>query len=343
MISNFLRRSVVPVYRTISLVTLYTVLFGIIGYGAMVACYLGTTTWVAPFSVTSSDTSVLAIMNQVTVSQNTLETTNLDIRATEENLQFSRNQLGQLLKLQRGFDQTLASQRDVWTESAKTLEGLKDETHANIMNLNTDVAHGEELRAMFKKDLAAGLITKGDAAIAIANIDDLASRTTDQKVAANSLLDNIRQHQMVDLNATSVLVQRTQVVYQVAQLASVIEVAEARLTSDRKLVDSITTALQTARMSPYYKAINSKDVIQLAVAPYGAEKKFAVGQPVYDCMFGLAVCFQVGKVAAVFPNEQVFENPLTKTNTRGYILELQVAERSVRSKSLVVNHRPLFF
>lgn len=343
MIINLFRKSVVPVYRTVSLISLYIILMGIVGYGVLVFFYLSNTSWIAPFTVNSSDTSVLAIMGQIVSSEAQLTALNLDKTQTEEAAKFNKTQIAALRKLLAKLDSITTDQERVWSQAAIKLQKFDAETNQNIARFSTDVDNGEKLREIVSKDLADGLMTKADAMNALASIDSMAGQTTAAKVAEETLLDDIRQHQMVDFSAVTVDAQRAQLIYQIDSLETAVQVGEAHIREDAALANTIDTAIATAKLSPFYAAINSPKTVQLAVVPYGGSKLFQAGEPVYECVLGLAICHRVGSVSAVYPNEQIFENPLTKTNMRGYLILLSVSDESARSKSLVVGHKPLFF
>jgi hypothetical protein len=334
---------VVPIYRTISLVSLYIILFSIVGYGVLVGLYIGSANWAAPFAINSSDTSVLAILSQITASQASLATLHIDYNQTKENIVFNKVQIAALQKLERSFDTTKGKQKIIWAQSASDLLKYDDEIRKNIVVLQSDVAKNDEFRDIINKDLTLGLITKTDAATAISTIDNLANTTTTTKIAETNLVDSVRQHEMVDMGNIVMESQRVQIIFQIEQLESAINVDEDHMATDANLEKTIKTAIATAKLSPYYAAIESPSTIQLAVVPYNGNNQFSKNEPVYDCVFGLVVCRKVGTVVNVFPNEQIFENPLTKTNLRGYLIQLSVIPSAMRSKSLVIGHKPLFF
>jgi hypothetical protein len=343
MLLNMLRKPVVPVYRVIALLFVYLAIFGIIGYGAIVGFYLQSSAWIAPFTVNSSDTQVLTIMSQIVASQSALGTLALDAKQTNESLIFSKQELHALRLLDDKFVRVYNDQQKTGAQSAADLQHFDVETQQGLTELQRDVRENVTLRALINRDLANGLITKADAAIAISNIDSLAVQTTSTKVAEKTLLDDIRQHLLIDFNALNVDAQRAQLIFQINQLDSTIRVDEEHARADAAMAETINNAIATAKLSPYYVAVNSPKTIQLAVVPYAGSKVFKAGQPVYECVFGVAVCHYAGKITAVYPNEQIFENPLSHLNVRGYLIQIEVLPESARSKSLVVGSKPFLF
>lgn len=343
MFVNLLRKPVVPTYRWIALACVYIGMAAILIYGGIVGFYLQNSDWIAPFTVNSSDTQVLTIMSQIVASQTALGTLALDAKQTNESLIFSQRQLRELRRLDQEFSRTYTDQQQVGTRSAADLQKFDSETQQGIEKLNHDVENGVELRTIIEKDLATGLITKADAAVAISNIDSLAIQTTSTKIAEKTLLDDIRQHQLIDFAALNVNAQRAQLLFQINQLESTILVDEEHAQADAAMGETIINAIKTAKQSPYYTAVNAPTTVQLAVVPYNGSKVYRVGQPVYECLLGVAVCHFAGKVTQVYPNEQIFENPLSHMNARGYLIQISVEPSSARSKSLIVGHKPFLF
>jgi hypothetical protein len=198
------------------------------------------------------------------------------------------------------------------------------------------------MRRLVKRDLAAGLITNEDALSIYSSIDMLTINTTAAKVAENDLQDSIRQHRMDDITSLTVEGQAAALGFQISQLLSAIRTDQQHMVSDLETIAVINNAVAMAKQSPYYQAVSGKN-IQLGVMPYDPKALPKAGEPVYDCVIGIAICRYVGSVVAVYPNELIFENPLSKTNTRGFIVQLQVTNKAMRTKALMVGRKPLLF
>jgi hypothetical protein len=339
-VSGTAGKAVVPLYRFFSMISLYTILMGILWFGVLFGFFLASSSWVAPFMVTPSDTPVLAIIAQVTGSQATIDTLQLDMKASNENLTFSKAQLVGLGKLNKELREKLLKQTGEWAGASEDLKKYDAEAKTNIDTVGKDVDNGEELRKLVKRDLAAGLITNEDALATYSSIDMLKINTTAAKVAENDLKDSIRQHKMDDITSLTVDGQRAALDFQISQLFSAIRTDEQHIISDAETIVTINSAVEVAKQSPYYRAVRGKNV-RLGIVPYSTTP-VKVGTPVTNCKLVIAVCKQVGSVAAVYPNELVFENPLTKTNTRGYVIELLVTDDAMRVKALMIG-KPLFF
>lgn len=334
------RKAVVPLYRIFSMLSLYGILSGIIFFGVLFTFFLGSNSWVAPFVVSSSDVPVLQIVSQITASQATVDALQLDYKASSENLAFSKSQISGLFALNKQLHIKLGKQAGEWVEATQDLSKYDVEAKGNIDTVMKDVNNGEELRRLVKRDLTAGLITNEDALATYSSIDMLAINTTAAKVAENDLKDSIRQHKMDDITSLTVEGQRAALEFQIAQLYSAIRTDEQHMVSDLETIATIKSAVDTARLSPYYLAVSKN--AQLGVIPYD-KAALPNGSPVFSCKMYIVVCTQVGTVSQVYPNELVFENPLSKTNTRGFIVRLQITDDAMRSKALMVGRKPLFF
>ena len=344
MISNLLRKSVVPTYRTVAMLWVYGVIAAILLYGATVGYFLASGEWVTPFTVSGSDSQVLTITSQLVASQNALGAITIDEAQTREVISFSREQISSLMKLRDSYNRTARDTKRVWESSAKNLSGFDIESQRDIETLQSDVSRNSELRSSIINDMQSNLITKSDAAIALANIDQLQSQTTTAKVNETNLLDTIRQHQMVDFGALAVAGNQAQLDYQLAQLQSAIQIGFTHLAQDALLKNQINLAIDTAKRSPYFAAVNSQTSIQLAVVPYVYHDDVVRPNAVlYDCYLSVVACRIAGKITAVYPNEVLFENPLTHMNARGYIVAISIDEKSLRSKSLSIGRKPFLF
>lgn len=146
---------------------------------------------------------------------------------------------------------------------------------------------------------------------------------------------------MVDVGTLDVLAQKASLEVLITQLDVIIKTSEEEMRVDRASIDTINRAVVVAKKSPYNDAINGKD-LTLAIVPYGSTP-VNVGTPVFDCFLGMVACHNVGKVTAVYTNEQVFEHPILRINMRGYIVKIDVQKNAVKSKTLIVGGKPFLF
>jgi len=338
-----LRKAVLPLYRVFSLISLYAILLSIVSYGAIFVFYAASSSWVVPFIVNSSDTTVLALDGQLTTSQQALNALVLNKEQETQTLALTHTQIAQLSALDRELTSTLKEQRQTWSVSAGSLDDLHSQKTTDNAMLTGDVSRTNTLKAIIEKNLAAGLITKGDAQAQIIQLDQFTASTTDSKVAETLLTDTVRQHQMTDLNFLTVLGQKVQLEAQIGTLNTTVVTTESQLKQDTDTANTITKAIDTAKASPYFEVINSDKKLHLAVVPYNSRSTVKVGDPLYDCLLGIAICRRAGTVVAVYPNEEMFEHPILRINMRGYIIKIDADAKALTSKTLAVGSKPLFF
>lgn len=338
-----LRKGVLPLYRLFSLVSLYTILLAILGYAAIFVFYAASSAWVVPFIASSSDNAVLSLDSQLTASHQALDVLTLNQEQAISVLATTRSQIAHLSSLDRELTRTIASQRTTWSDSASDLTALHTQKTADNAVLTEDAKRTKILKEIIEKNLAAGMITKGDAQAQIIQLDQFSTGTTDSKVAETLMMDTVRQHEMTDLSYLSVLGQKTQLEAQIAQLSTLLTTTEAQVRANKSTSETINTAISTAKSSPYFEVINSAKTLHLAIVPYSSRNKVKVGDPLYDCFLGMAICREAGHVLAVYTNEEVFEHPVLRINMRGYVVKIDADEKALRSKTLAVGAKPMLF
>jgi hypothetical protein len=342
-IASTLRKAIVPIYRTVSMITLYGILFCIIGYVGMLVFFVMGNNWAVPFIVTSSDVKVLQLTSQVTSGQQTLNALKLDYDKTAETIQVSLKLRNEVNNLYNQFATTIRAQKSEWGTSANLLSNMNAQKSSDNAVLLQDGHYAADVRKIIEQDLARGLISKGDAQQQILALDQFQTNTTDSRVTETLLLDSVRQHTMTDINAASVMAQQVALRGQIQQLDATIAIAQNELATDIKSINDAQTAINTAKESPYFDAVNSKTKLFFGVMPYNAEKTVSVGENVYSCYVGLFFCSKVGTVQAVYRNEEMFEHPVLRVNMRGYIIKLIVDESAAKNKTLMVGSKPAFF
>ena len=285
MFVPYLRKAVLPLYRTFALLSCYTILLAILGYGAAFVFYIASSGWVAPFIVSSTDDKVLTLTAQLTSSRQALAALKLNEAQSREILTTALSQVTELTALDQRLDATIRNQRQAWTGSTEELTDLHKQKKVDNSLLTQDATRTAALKEIIERNLAAGLITKGDAQAQIIQLDQFVTGTTDSKVAETLLTDSVRQHAMADLSFVSVLGQKAQLESQIAQLTTTVTTLRAAVKSDVDTINVLNTSVATAQQSPYAQVVNSSDKLHLAVVPYG-HKGVKVGDRLYNCLLG---------------------------------------------------------
>ena len=121
-----------------------------------------------------------------------------------------------------------------------------------------------------------------------------------------------------------------------------LKLAQKEIDSDSAQVEQINQATSAASDTPYFRSTLGNSTINLAFVPYDNQKSVSVGAPVYDCYLNFVACRYVGSVKYIFPNEEKLENPIFKTDMRGFLVQLDLTNQNVaQSKTLFVGNKPL--
>ena len=98
------------------------------------------------------------------------------------------------------------------------------------------MAQVKEVEAAIDKDLAAGLITKGDAATQRAALNQVQSSYTDSKIGEILLTDNILEKTTTDTKSLDVLDKQAELISEIAQLDIAISVAQKQIYEETKQI-----------------------------------------------------------------------------------------------------------
>jgi hypothetical protein len=350
MIVTFLRRlkgnmnkSFLFLYRVTAIVVLYGVLLGVGGYLFLQGFYLVNHSWIVPSIVSPSNDAVLQMTSQMVTNKQMLETLTLDRNRLQESLDSMKAQRLALIRLDSDLSTAYQRKNQEDATAGGDLKALIQQKRQDITKTRpvmNDVATVED---RISKDLEAGLITKGDAAIERASLTQLANTYTDNRVAEVLLRDNVRQKTTKDIDSLEILSKQADLKSQIVQAAINISIGEQQLTSDQKQIDGLVKAMRQIDQSPFYMAVQAEDDVKFAFVPYDNEQGVEVGDPVYDCYLNMIGCRQVGTIKVMFSDEQKVTHPLFKTEVRGFMVQLDLTELdSAKSKTLFVGHKPLF-
>ena len=156
----------VPMYRAAAVVTLYAILAFVASYGFVQIFFALNTSWVAPFIVAPTNDKILDLTAKLVTSQQNMTALVLDRDRLRDSLGDLKKSKASLDLLDQKFQTALYLQSSANVVDASELKNLnmqKTEDMAATLRILDEV---KEIEAKIDKDLRAGLITKGDAAIA---------------------------------------------------------------------------------------------------------------------------------------------------------------------------------
>jgi hypothetical protein len=337
---------VIALYRIFAISVLYLVLAGIIAYAFVMGFYAVSTSWAAPVIVSAVDEKSLDFREKLVTSQQTIEDLKVDTNKLQSGLTEMTKHRGSLLELEPELQAAIARERSHNRATGPELATLDQQKQSDNLKTQKILAQLRELEANINKDLAAGLITKGDAASQLAALNTAQSAYTDSKIAEVLLTDSVLDKTTTGTNSLDVLEKQAELRSEVAQLDIAIAVAQKQLQEESRQIDRLRQAIQTAKQSPYYLNASGEQRLYFAFVPYDNQTSAVAGAPVYDCFLNMVVCRKVGTVKQMFTGEEQAIHPIFKTQIRGFLIQMNLDTNyadSAKSKTVFMGRKPLLF
>jgi ribosomal protein S20 len=342
VIQPMVYKSVVTVYRIFAIFTLYLVLIGVLAYGFVMGFYAVNTSWAAPVILSPADDKSLDFTEKLVTSRQTLEDLNVDTKKLTDGVGEMTKHRAALEALEPELQRAIAREKQHNLTTGPELSNLDKQKQADILKTQAVMAQVKEVESAIDKDLAAGLITKGDAATQRAALNQVQSAYTDSKIGEILLTDNILEKTTVDTKSLDVLDKQAELISEIAQLDIAIGVAQKQIYEEKKQLDRLKAALNTAKQTPYYLSVSGDSAVNFAFVPYDNQASASIGAPVYDCYLNMVLCRKVGTVKQIFAGEEHAIHPIFRTDIRGFQMQLDHPE-SAKSKTVFLNRKPLLF
>jgi hypothetical protein len=337
-------KSVVTIYRIFAIVTLYVVLGGVLAYGFVMGFYALNTSWAAPVILSPVDDKSLDFTEKLVTSRQTLEELNVDKKRLEEGVAEMNKHKAALLALEPELQAAIVRERKHNQASGPQLLELDKQKQSDNLKTQAVLTQVKEVEATIDKDLAAGLITKGDAATERAALNQAQSSYTDSKIGEVLLTDSILEKTTTDTKSLDVLNKQAELISEIAQLDIAVGVAQKQLHEESQQIDRLRQALATAKQTPYYLTASGDNTVYFAFVPYDNRNNVSSGSSVYDCYLNMIACKKVGTVKQIFAGEEHAIHPIFRTDMRGFLIQMQLDHpESAKSKTVFLNRKPLFF
>jgi len=329
-------------YRTVALVALYGILAGVVIYVGTLGFYTLNSSWIAPTSVAPTDVNSLGLSDRLVASQNGLAALQMDLQretltvadydAQRSALSALEPQLSKAIHLKHSQDHAVAAR----------LMDLKGRKAADIMRTAGMQENNITVEHSVQEDLKAGLITKAAATSSLAQLNQSRNDLTDSNIADIELLGMIQEKKTsveTDIDSFS---KQIELRSKIATLDMEVALARQQVTTDLQEIERIKAAVSAATDTPYFASVSGGTPVYLAFVPYDNEKHIGVGEPVFDCYLNFIVCRYVGTIKHVYKNEEKVNNPIFRTEMRGFVVQLDLIDVNVvRSKTLFVGGKPL--
>jgi hypothetical protein len=344
VIQPLLYKSVVTIYRVFAIATLYVVLLGVLAYGFVMGFYALNTSWAAPVILSPSDDKSLDFTEKLVTSRQTLEDLKVDTQRLDDGVKEMNKHKAALLALEPELQTAITREAEHNKRTGPQLLDLEKQKQADNQKTQAVMAQVKEVEAAIDKDLAAGLITKGDAATQRAALNQAENSYTDSKISQVLLTDEVLQKNTTDTKSLDVLDKQAELISEIAQLDIAISVAQKQIHEETQQVDRLRQALDTAKQTPYYLSVSGDSSVYFAFVPYDNQRHVAIGTGVYDCYLNMMLCHKVGTVKQIFIGEEHATHPIFKTDIRGFLIQLQLDHpESAKSKTVFLSSKPLLF
>jgi CII-binding regulator of phage lambda lysogenization HflD len=331
-------------YRTFAILTLYAVLIGILAYAFVMGFYAINTSWAAPVILSASDEKSLDFMQKLVISRQSIEDLKVDVVRQQTTLAEMDRYRASLLALDRELQTAIASKQAHDQLTGPELAELDRQKQADNRMTQELLVQIHQIETQINSDLAAGLITKGDAATQLAALNHANTDYTDSRIADVMLDDSILDKTTVGTKTLEALEKQAELRSDIAQLDVTLSVAEKQLQEDNRQIDRLHDAIAIAKQSPYYLNANGDKRLYFAFVPYDNQVNATVGAPIYDCYLNMAFCRKVGSVKQVFLGEQVINHPIFKNQVRGLTILMDLSHpESAKSQTVFLGRKPLFF
>jgi hypothetical protein len=249
-----------------------------------------------------------------------------------------------LLALEPELQQAIVREQAHNRTAGPALAALDQQKRADNQKTQRVLAQLKEVESNINRDLAAGLITKGEAASQLAALNQAGGAYTDSKIAEVLLTDSVLDKTTPGTNSLDVLVKQAELRSEVAQLDVAISVADKQLQEESQQIDRLRKAIQTAKQSPYYLNASGEKTLAFAFVPYDNQASAVAGTAIYDCYLNMIGCRKVGTLKKIFPGEEDAVHPIFKTQIRGFLIQLNLDHvDSAKSKTVFLGRKPVLF
>lgn len=335
---------VITLYRVFAITVLYLVLAGIVSYAFVMGFYAVNSSWAAPTILSATDEKSLDFREKLVTSQQTIEDLKVDSKKLESGLDEMKKHRTALLALEPELQQAIGREQAHNRTTGPTLAALDQQKQADNQKTQRVLAQLKEVESNINKDLAAGLITQGDAASQLAALNQAGGAYTDSKIAEVLLTDSVLDKTTTGTSSLDVLVKQAELRSEVAQLDVAINVAEKQLQEESRQIDRLRQAIQTAKQSPYYLNASGEKTLYFAFVPYDNQASAVAGTAIYDCYLNMIGCRKVGTLKQIFPGEESAIHPIFKTQIRGFLIQMNLDHAdSAKSKTVFLGRKPVLF
>ena len=242
----------ISLYRIFAIIVLYLVLGGILTYAFVMGFYAVSSSWAAPVILSAVDEKSLDFRQKLVTSQQSIEDLKVDSQKMQSGIAEMTLHRTALLALEPQLQNAIARERRHNNSTGPQLAALDSQKQADNVKTQAVLAQLKQIESNINRDLATGLITKGDAAAQLSSLNQAANAYTDSKIAEVLLTDNVLQKTTTGTSSLDVLQKQAELRSEVAQLDVAINVAQKELQEDWRQIDRLRQAITTAEENPCF-------------------------------------------------------------------------------------------
>ena len=337
-------RFMLAAYRVFAITVLYLVLIGVIAYAFVMGFYAVNSSWAVPVILSAQDEKSLDFREKLVTSQQTIEDLKVDTAKLESGIAEMKSHRDSLLPLEPELEQAILRERAHDRTTGPELAALDKQKLADNAKTRQVLDQFQSVQTSIQKDLAAGLITKSDAATQLATLNQTADSYTDSRIAEVLLTDSVLDKTTIGTSSLDVLEKQSELRSEASQLDVAIQVAEKQLQEEQRQIERLHDAIVTAKQSPYYLNAAGEQRLYFAFVPYDDQVSAVPGSAIYDCYLNMIACRKVGTVKQIFPGEEQATHPIFKTQIRGFLIQMNLTHsESAKSKTVFMGSKPLLF
>jgi len=346
------QKGIISTYRIVMTGVLLIIVAGVLSYLFLIAFYAIDRNWAAPIILSPTQEKVLSFQPQVATLEANLLKNRVDLNTANKKYAAITEQVAQMEALTKSFDVAENAESAALSKTHVQLERVLRQKREDITRTANAVEGVRPMLASLDAELAAGLITKDEAARRRMDIQSAENALTDSRAnlvalseqarAASATSRTLVRSDAASLTALQSLTNSAQLKMAVAQALVEASTAKESVEQIQRTVEEGERVLKIAKQSPYYRALNQK--VPVVFIQYDNLGSAQAGSPVFDCYLQVVLCRKVGTVTQVYDAEEYARHPLFKTDIKGKFASIEFTDADASESPIVfMGRKPLLF
>jgi hypothetical protein len=341
-------------YRIGAFLAITGSLLFLVGWAWIMVFFMCSASWLAPTVLAPTSDKMLQFQSGYLSVAQQQTTASVAYAQAQRQVTFLTQQRDELTKL---LSQSRTAIKEEAAANTRILVGGDNVIRQRLQDHETNFGVQQQLaevRAQNESLLAAGLITRSEAIQTRLAMQSFANAVTDTKsweLTLSQQMDDLNRKRETLLGKAKSVDAMAQVkayfdIQQMAiQNATELKTAEEAGLAAKHQLDLANAALATLGQTAYMAAL--REGSNLAFIPYDNKQIAKEGAEVYDCMLTIMICHKIGTIRRIYHDEQIVDFPLYNVKlsrtVRGFMVELDVTDKSAMGSSVLFVNKPLFF